>query len=142
VEFSAGLLRALEVPRSDVRLLALAMACERQGQDLFYPPNVKGWDGGKTWLSSTAVLERGNWCNDVLWGNADFGLRPYDPLAWARRYGVAPQHAAEAFLDLLLQGDCDGQARALIVRAGHDGRPDGLRKALQLIVHCPEYQLA
>jgi uncharacterized protein (DUF1800 family) len=142
VEFSAGLLRALEVPRADVRLLALALACERQGQDLFHPPNVKGWDGGKTWLNSTTVLERGNWCNDAVWGNADFGLAPYDPLAWARRGGVAPEKAAAAFLDLLLQGDGGAKARGAVLRAGADGKPDSLRKALQLIVHCPEHQLA
>jgi hypothetical protein len=142
VEFSAALLQALEVPPADVRLLALAVACERQGQDLFAPPNVKGWDGGKTWLSSTAVLERGNWCNDVIWGNAEFGLRPYDPQAWAKRHGVAPGKAAEALLELLLQGDCDDRDRELVLRAGGDGSADGLRKALQLIVHCPIYQLA
>jgi uncharacterized protein (DUF1800 family) len=142
VEFSAGLLRSLEVPRTDVRLLTLALACERQGQDLFYPPNVKGWDGGRTWLDSAAVLARGNWCNDVIWGNAGFGLPAYDPLACARRHGMAAEKATPAFLDLLLQGECDDQARDLILRAGHDGSADGLRKALQLIVHCPEYQLA
>src|SRR5262249_49215906 len=117
VEFSAGLLRALEVPRADVRLLALALACERRGQDLFHPPNVKGWDGGKAWLNSTTVLERGNWCNDVLWGNADFGINPYDPLGWAKAYGVAPASAAEAFLDLLLQGDGGARARGAGPRA-------------------------
>jgi uncharacterized protein (DUF1800 family) len=142
VEFSAGLLRALEVPRAEVRLLALALACERQGQDLFHPPNVKGWDGGRTWLNSSTVLERGNWCNDVIWGNADFGLSPYDPLAWAKRYAVAPETAAGAFLGLLLQGDAGAAARDAVTRAGRDGKPDSLRKALQLIVHCPEYQLA
>jgi uncharacterized protein (DUF1800 family) len=141
-EFSAGLLRVLEVPRAGVRLLALALACERQGQDLFHPPNVKGWDGGKTWLNSTTVLERGNWGNDIIWGNADFGLRAYDPLAWTTRYGVAPEKAAGAFLDLLLQGDGGARARDAVLRAGQDGKPDGLRKALQLILHCPEYQLA
>jgi uncharacterized protein (DUF1800 family) len=142
VELSAGLLRALEIPRPDVRLLALGLACERQGQDLFHPPNVKGWDGGKTWLDSTAFLARCNWCNDVIWGNAAVGLPPYDPLGWARRHGMAAEKATAAFLDLLLQGDCDDQARELIVRVGRDGSADGLRKALQLIVHCPEYQLA
>src|SRR5581483_6386780 len=44
VEYSAGLLRTLEVPRIDLRILALTLACDRQGQELFYPPNVKGWD--------------------------------------------------------------------------------------------------
>jgi hypothetical protein len=142
VELSAGLLRSLEVPRTDVRLLALALACERQGQDLFYPPNVKGWDGGKTWLDSAAVLARGNWCNDVLWGNTAVCLPPGDPLAWASRYGLAADQAATALLDLLLQGDCEDEARDLIQWAGRDGSADGLRKALQLIVHCPEFQLA
>jgi uncharacterized protein (DUF1800 family) len=142
VELSAGLVRALEVPRPDVRLLPLALACERQGQDLFHPPNVKGWDGGKTWMNSTAVVERGNWCNDLIWGNANFGMKPYDPLAWARRHGVAAEKAAEAFLNLLLQGECDSRARDLIRRAGRAANADSLRKAIQLIVHCPEFQLA
>jgi hypothetical protein len=141
VEFSAGLLRTLEVPRTDVRLLALALACDRQGQELFYPPNVKGWDGGKPWLNSTTLLERGNWGNDVVWGNADFGLRPYDPLAWASRHGLAPDKAADALTDLLLQGDLDPGARALARQAGRDGTADGLRKAIQLLLHCPEFQL-
>ena len=93
-------------------------------------------------MNSTTVLERGNWCNDVIWGNADFGLAPYDPLAWARRDAAAPEKAAAAFLDLLLQRDGGDRARDAVLRAGRDGKPDGLRKALQLAVHCPEYQLA
>jgi uncharacterized protein (DUF1800 family) len=142
VEFSAGLVRTLDVPRADVSLLALAVKCERQGQDLFYPPNVKGWDGGKTWLNSTTVLERGNWVTDVVWGSPDLGLKPFDVPAWAGRQGVAPDKAAEALIDLLLQGDLDGKARTLVLKAGADGKPDGLRKALQLVLNCPEYQLA
>jgi uncharacterized protein (DUF1800 family) len=105
VEYSAGLIRALEVPRADVRLLALALACDRQGQELFYPPTVKGWDGGKTWLNSTTVLERGNWANDLIWGNADFGLKPYDPLAWAQRQKIPTDQIAARLLELLLQND-------------------------------------
>jgi hypothetical protein len=124
-----------------VRLLALALACDRQGQELFYPPNVKGWDGGKAWLNSTTLLERGNWGNDLLWGNADFGLRPYDPLAWAARYGIAADRAADALTDLLLQGNLDPGARALVRQVGQGGTADGLRKALQLLLHCPEFQL-
>jgi uncharacterized protein (DUF1800 family) len=141
VEFSAGIVHLLEVPRADVRLLALALACERQGQDLFHPPNVKGWDGGKTWLTSTTMLERGNWCNDIVWGNTDFGLKAYDPLAWAQRQGVAPAQAGATYLDLLLEGDLATAERSLVLRPGNDGAPDGLRKTLQLIVHCPEFQL-
>jgi uncharacterized protein (DUF1800 family) len=142
VEYALGLVRVLEVPRADVNLLALAVACERQGQDLFYPPTVKGWDGGRTWLNSMTLLERGNWGNDVVWGNADLGLRPLDPLAWAQRHGVRPDQTGEALFDLLLQGDVEARARDLVVKAGRDGSADGLRKAVQLALHCPEFQLA
>jgi uncharacterized protein (DUF1800 family) len=142
VEFAAGLVRTLDAPRSGMSLLALAAACERQGQNLFYPPSVKGWDGGKTWINSTTLLERGNWASDVVWGNADLGLKPFDPLTWARDNGVAPEHTVEVLADLLLQGDLSPKARELATRAGRDGTPDGLRKAVQLLLHCPEYQLA
>jgi uncharacterized protein (DUF1800 family) len=140
VEFSAGLVRLLEGPRGDVNLLALAVACERQGQELFYPPNVKGWDGGRTWLTSTTMLERGNWVSDVVWGNPSLGLRPYDPEAWARRQGVPTDRVASVLLDLTLQGDLDPRARAVVERTG--GGPDGLRKALQLALNSPEFHLA
>src|SRR5262249_36631635 len=56
VEFTVGLVRALEVPRGNVPTPALALACERQGQNLFFPPNVKGWEGGRSWLNSTTLL--------------------------------------------------------------------------------------
>src|SRR5207302_948187 len=105
VEWSVGITRTLEVPRDNVNLLALAAACERQGQDLFHPPNVKGWDGGKNWLTSAMVLARTNWANDIIWGNPDLGLRPYDPLAWASRCGISPDKAIAAFIELLFQDE-------------------------------------
>jgi uncharacterized protein (DUF1800 family) len=143
VEFSAGLVRTLAIsPSAGLVVLPLAVACERQGQELFYPPNVKGWDGGKSWLNSTTVLERSNWVSDIVWGNPDLGLNPFDPLAWAKEQGLEPGRAAAAFADLLLQGDLAPEARTLGLTAGRDGTPDGLRKALQLLANCPEYQLA
>jgi uncharacterized protein (DUF1800 family) len=141
-EYSVALVRMLEVPRDNVNLLALAGSCGRQGQELFYPPNVKGWDGGKTWLNSTTVLKRGNWANDVVWGNAELGIEPYDPLAWARRHAVGAGKAAEALTALLLQGDLGPVARRLVDAAGRDGKPVGLRKAVQLLLHCPTFHLA
>jgi hypothetical protein len=30
------------------------------GQDLFAPPNVKGWDGGLTWITTNSLLARYN----------------------------------------------------------------------------------
>jgi uncharacterized protein (DUF1800 family) len=142
VEYSAGLVRSLEVPRRGFNLLALAVTCERQGQELFYPPSVKGWDGGKSWINSATLIERGNWASDVVWGNPVFGLLPFEPAAWARKYDIAPNQALSALAELLLQGDLSPPARELVMTAGRDGKPDSLRKAVQLLLHCPEYQLA
>lgn len=141
-ESTIGLLQMLEVPRPKVNLLAAAAACGRQGQELFAPPNVEGWEGGTTWINSSTLIERLNWATDVVWGNPDIGVPPYDPVAWAEAHGVLPGEAAGAFIDLLLQGDLAPEARDLILAAGRDGNPVGLRKALQRLLHCPEFQLA
>jgi len=143
VEFSAGLVRALGISRStELVVYPLSLACERQGQELFYPPNVKGWDGGKSWLNSSTLLERGNWASDLIWGNADFGLKPFDALAWATEHRLEPAKAAAAFSDLLLQGSFAPEAQMLVQAAGTSGSADGWRKVLQLLANCPEFQLA
>jgi len=142
VEFSAGLVRTLEVPRSALNPLALSAACDAQGQELFVPPNVEGWVGGRVWINSGTLLERTNWAADVVWGRSENGLMPFDPLAWAVRHKLPADQAVGAFLDLLLARDVSNEARRLALDAGRDGSPDGLRKALQRLVNCPEFQLA
>ena len=92
-------------------------------------PSVKGWDTGRAWITSAALLARGNWVADIVWGNDDWDMKAYDP---------APQQTARGLIELLLQDDLPVEARALIDAAASDD----LRKALQLILHCPEYQLA
>jgi uncharacterized protein (DUF1800 family) len=142
VEFSAGLVRVLEVPSSAFNPLALAAACDLQGQELFAPPNVAGWEGGTAWINSGTLLARGNWSADVAWGRPDYGLAPFDPLAWAARYSIKPDQAAEALVDLLLGRDLVGETRELVTEPGRGGTSDGLRKVLQRIVNCAEFQLA
>jgi len=38
------------------------------GQDLFAPPNVKGWDGGITWISTNTLLTRYNDAQSLVEG--------------------------------------------------------------------------
>jgi hypothetical protein len=132
----------LEQPRPKVNLMAAAMACTKQGQELFAPPSVKGWDGGTTWINSSTLLERLNWATDVVWGNPDRGVLPFDPVAWLDGHGVKPEEAARAFVSLLLQDDLAAEARDLVLAEGHDRSLSGLRKSLQRVLHCPEFQLA
>jgi uncharacterized protein (DUF1800 family) len=142
VEFSAGLVRMLEIPRSAINPLALSAACDAQGQELFAPPNVAGWTGGPNWINSATLLERTNWAADVVWGRAENGLAPFDPAFWATHYKIAPDRAATALVNLLLQDDLGDDGRRLALDAGRDGTPNGLRKTVQRLANCPEFQLA
>ena len=40
------------------------------GQDLFAPPNVKGWDGGVTWITTNTLLTRYNDAQSLVEGTA------------------------------------------------------------------------
>jgi uncharacterized protein (DUF1800 family) len=142
IEYSVGLVRCLELPAEDVRLLAVAAACDRQGQELFYPPNVKGWDGGRAWLNTSATLERTNWVADVIWGNPEIGWKPFDPLRWAERNAINAGQVTRTLANLAVQGDLSKQALKLVLETGTGATADRLRKALQVALHCPIYQLA
>src|SRR5262249_40605102 len=39
------------------------------GQELFAPPNVKGWPGGRTWLNTSTVLARNNFAEALTTGS-------------------------------------------------------------------------
>jgi len=39
---------------------AMAQGTRVLGQDLFYPPNVKGWDGNRAWINANSLLLRYN----------------------------------------------------------------------------------
>jgi hypothetical protein len=142
IEQSAGLVRTLEVPRPALNPLALAATCDAQGQELFSPPNVEGWVGGSVWINSGTLLERTNWAADVIWGRSENGLAPFDPLVWAADYKLPPARVALAFLDLLLDGELGDSARRLALDAARNGTPDGLRKTIQRLTNCPEFQLS
>ena len=47
------------------------------GQTLFEPPNVAGWAGGRTWITPSTLLQRGNLFRDVLFPDVQ-GFRPPD----------------------------------------------------------------
>ncbi|HKE87058.1 MAG TPA: DUF1800 domain-containing protein [Vicinamibacterales bacterium] len=47
------------------------------GQSLFDPPNVAGWAGGRTWITPSTLLQRGNLFRDVLFPDVK-SFRPPD----------------------------------------------------------------
>ncbi len=43
-------------------------AMRAMGQELFHPPNVKGWDGGKRWINTSTLLVRQNFATYLVAG--------------------------------------------------------------------------
>lgn len=56
VELIVGTLKTFDVTAGNVRPFVLGTAF--LGQNLFAPPNVKGWPGGEAWINSTTLLGR------------------------------------------------------------------------------------
>jgi uncharacterized protein (DUF1800 family) len=63
VELSIGLLRTLE---GTTNLYQLTERLREVGQAVFFPPNVKGWDGGRAWINSSTLVGRANLIHQLL----------------------------------------------------------------------------
>jgi uncharacterized protein (DUF1800 family) len=147
VEYVVGAARALELFDPTPSTLILAEFATNLGHDLFYPPNVGGWPGGRAWLSTRSVIGRHNYAAALL-GGADVGLpAAVDVIGLARRHGRAD--SLEAILtfaaDLLLGGLPDPAWRKrLLAAVGPKLRlePETARRAVALVLTSPAAQLA
>lgn len=72
VDLVVGLAREFDFTLEDGRLAA--RATRSMGQDLFDPPNVRGWPGGADWITSDSLLQRRSVLERLLRGEQ--GRRP------------------------------------------------------------------
>ena len=79
VEFIVGTIRMFQVNISNYR--QLVQYGRQLGQDLFDPPNVKGWPGGEQWITSNTLLARRQMLDRALRGT-DMFLKRF----WAWSY--------------------------------------------------------
>jgi uncharacterized protein (DUF1800 family) len=106
VEFALGAVKAL-VPGA-VAPTKLVKPLEAMGQQLFAPPNVKGWRGGKNWLNHATVLARNNFAervamgtdllgdpNAVAQGGGLFGVRAFTTFATVEASATTPSEPPE-----------------------------------------------
>ncbi|MDP2823445.1 MAG: DUF1800 domain-containing protein [Sulfuritalea sp.] len=73
VDWVLGTLNSLELEAPDPLLLSFAL--RQLGQDLFAPPNVKGWPGGETWINSSTLLARKQFAERLLRRESRMGWR-------------------------------------------------------------------
>jgi len=84
VQYLVQTAKLLETPLPSPVVAQNAM--RQMGQILFGPPNVKGWEGGKAWISTSTLLFRYNFANYLI--NGDAILPP--GAAAARGKGAGP----------------------------------------------------
>ena len=144
--------------RTPVRsLAALLSACDLMGQDLFFPPNVKGWDGGRSWVNTATFFVRQNVLVYLLTGR-----RP-DQYPWEENGDVYDathlvEHLAEesggspppretiAYLMRFMLGQEPHPQRVeriaeFVAKTGDTLDNDRIIATLALIGAMPEYQL-
>jgi uncharacterized protein (DUF1800 family) len=155
VEFVLGAVRSvgqgLVTPQSLVKKL------EAMGQDLFAPPNVKGWVGGQAWLNTATVLARHNFAQILSSGTGLLNLSDpsapigvaVDPAALLRVDNITEPPKVVAYLtDLLVEGDLSASARQRLTEFVAQGKPTGpafdqrIRETIHTIMTMPEYQLS
>ncbi|WP_201985956.1 DUF1800 domain-containing protein [Hymenobacter rubidus] len=166
VELLAGIRRTLNVKIDNAQpLLGYQRAL---GQNLFQPPNVAGWPGGRNWIDSSSLLLRLQ-LPSILFKNAEFAValkqdendiapnqtkaertvRPgagaHLPLAPLQQLlGATPAtQQPEKLGEFLLQANIRPENLQLVQQAAAQKEPaEALRATLVSLLSLPEYQLA
>jgi len=148
VEFVVGTHQLFGIPEVAPVELATLRA---MGQVLFYPPNVKGWDGGAAWLSSATILTRENFANGMA-QNPKM-MQGADWISSAMR-AMEPHAVAKTLTDTMLQGDVSpasiaqlvaylgGAGQSALAELSHENVDERVRNAAYLTMAMPAFQLA
>ena len=141
VELGVGLLRCLGAATN---LVQLGQGIAELGQSLFYPPNVKGWDGGRAWINSSTLLGRANLVHQIMAAPETH----YEAGSLAAEADRAPAGSAEQtvrwLLELLVAVAIPAEARDALVKlaAQENDRTGQIAKTVHAISATPEFQLA
>ena len=133
VEHIVGTVRSLEMLKTPPSTLILAEWCTRLGQDLFRPPNVGGWPGGRNWLTSRTIIGRANFAAALVEGNLSAPAMPPRLMALAEKLN-SPDHASapQTLEALLLSSPC---------QIKNSGDPIKLDQVVAYLLSCPQAHL-
>lgn len=103
-ELVIGTIRLLDCP-SERRFTLPAM--RKMGQELYNPPSVKGWDGGRDWINTVTLLERQNYLRDMLMeAEVKVAGRDHILLQSAKEKNLQkPEEVVHYMVEAIVQGD-------------------------------------
>jgi len=150
VQVVVGTARSLGTPTRDERGLARALSA--MGQDLFEPPSVAGWEGGRAWINTSTIFLRQNTNVYQVTGsspNRDFDKNDmaYDPMPLLQGCPdpTDAQKVTDHLVDALLGEHLSPTRREPLARFMRERSKgvtaDSVVALLLLITAMPEYQL-
>lgn len=143
VELAIGVLRAFD---GRTNFHELHAALDRLGQGVFFPPNVKGWDGGRTWINSATLLGRANLVAALVDREESRFAGSRGLAAVALRDGLTtPAATVDRLAELLVAVPLTPQVRTALLDvaiAAGDDHHRRTRDVLVLLAALPEFQLA
>jgi uncharacterized protein (DUF1800 family) len=144
VELVLGAVR--EATSGSVAPPTLTAWLAEMGQQLFAPPNVKGWEGGKSWLNTATLLARDNFAFAVTNGSMN-AVSNVSRLVESEKC-KGPDDIVRVLTDALLQGGVRPELRARLAALSKKKTPEPseLQSHARTVAHAlmsmPEYQLA
>jgi uncharacterized protein (DUF1800 family) len=105
VQLVVGTLRTLGLHDMDAPVFALAI--RTMGQDLFDPPNVKGWDGGAAWINTNTLFARDNFSAMLIARGANLSMPAVSPTGAKRNRAAGRGQDGALLRGLNLAGKLD-----------------------------------
>lgn len=140
VDLVIGLLRPLQ---GTTNTYQVAEDLERLGQGLFFPPNVKGWDGGRTWINSASLLDRSNAVGSLL-RNSKTRFGGQDLAEYLSRNDASPAATLDQLAELLLAVPLHQATRDRLLDLSERSNKDRNQRwieTLHALATLPEFQL-
>jgi len=138
VELAIGLLRCLE---GTTNTFDLAAAMLTLGQGLLYPPSVKGWDGGRTWINSSTLLGRSNLVRTLITNDKTrFGKTTLQKYL-ATQKATNPRAIIDYFEMVLFAVPIPDAAKERVEALMKTHGDNGLTEGLHALCTIPEFQL-
>jgi uncharacterized protein (DUF1800 family) len=170
-ELAVEELRTLGVTPSDVEEAGIGRQLKAMDQELFQPPNVRGWVGGDNWITAATLYTRYNTASAAVNGSLRFagagggrfnfngrqarpvqnGPSAVEPVKLFASLGTmaTPTTVVDAAIDRFLQRPLQPDKREALldvigvepVKLGEPQSDERVREMICLLMSTPEYQV-
>lgn len=163
IQFYLGAVQDMQLDVAPLQRLTL-FPLRQMGQALFYPPNVRGWVGGRVWINSATITARRQFVEALFAPIDENGLNadeqielvaarsngvvrftvpnePFDALARLEPSAAVTELTAELLAGTTAPDIQESLRQFITTGATEKQRPNRLRRAAVTLMQSPAYQL-